>query len=244
MRCSIAWFNPLPHDRRLPLLRRCVRTCDIRPSERELDRITFLGRDPAGHEMESTIAVRKSEALSPKEHLYWLHYRTLEPFIIESLGRSSAPFLDLGCGGRPYRPFCPAGTVGADVSQNATGSVDVIITPAQRLPFDSSSFAGVLCAQVLEHVPDPVMLLDEICRILRHGGQLILTCPFVWELHEEPHDYLRFTKYWLAQNLENAGFSRTKIIPQGGDIAMIGQCILLFTGKKAATPAEPAAKMV
>jgi SAM-dependent methyltransferase len=171
---------------------------------------------------------RKTEALSPPDHLCWLHYRVLEPFIIAQLRQSRTPLLDLGCGNRPYRDYYPKGqTVGADVAQSPMGCVDVLIEPGGGLPLPDDAFETVLCTQVLEHVEDPYRLLAEAHRVLRPGGRLILTCPFIWELHERPHDYLRFSEYWLQNTLTETGFELEVVQRQGGDLATIGQLICL-----------------
>jgi SAM-dependent methyltransferase len=171
---------------------------------------------------------RKAQALSQADHLYWLHFRTLEPFIIAQLARAKAPLLDLGCGNRPYRAHYPRGeAVGADVAQSSLNCVDVLLDDSCTLPFPDDRFETVLCTQVLEHVEHPRRLITEAHRVLRPGGRLILTCPFIWELHERPHDYLRFTEYWLAKTVAEAGFAVETLERQGGDLATIGQLICL-----------------
>jgi SAM-dependent methyltransferase len=171
---------------------------------------------------------RKSQALSPPEHLYWLHFRTLEPFILTQLHHARAPLLDLGCGNRPYQPYYPEGeSVGADVVQSSTGCVDVIIDGHSPLPLPDNKFETILCTQVMEHVEDPYWLIRESYRVLKPGGRLILTVPFIWELHERPHDYLRFSEYWLTKNLTETGFHLETLERQGGDVATIGQLICL-----------------
>jgi ubiquinone/menaquinone biosynthesis C-methylase UbiE len=171
---------------------------------------------------------RKAQALSMSDHLYWLHFRTLEPFIISQLNQSKAPMLDLGCGNRPYKPHYPPGeVVGADVVQSSHGCVEVILESNKSLPFEDNRFETILCTQVLEHVENPYLVLSETHRILRPGGRMILTCPFIWELHERPHDYLRFSEYWLTKNLVDTGFHIEMLDRQGGDLATIGQMICL-----------------
>lgn len=59
---------------------------------------------------------------------------------------------------------------------------------------------------VIEHLPEPREFLAECYRLLRPGGALFITVPFMWEVHEAPHDYYRFTRYGLDFLLEQAGF--------------------------------------
>src|SRR4051794_21351177 len=110
---------------------------------------------------------RKNHALSPVDHLYWLHFRTLEPFILKQLERSTAPLLDVGCGNKPYRSHYPAGeAIGADLAQSSGNCVDVMLDGCGSFPFPDSRFATVLCTQVLEHVDDPYGFIRESCRVL------------------------------------------------------------------------------
>src|SRR5882757_784407 len=56
------------------------------------------------------------------------------------------------------------------------------------LPFKSGSFDKIICSQVLEHVDDPQTVLGELGRVLRPGGRMYLSVPFLWHLHQEPFD--------------------------------------------------------
>lgn len=74
----------------------------------------------------------------------------------------------------------------------------------------------VLATQVLEHVPEPKQMLQEISRVLRPGGHLILTAPHIWGIHEAPHDYFRFTHYGLEYLARQAGLHKVYIKAMGG----------------------------
>jgi SAM-dependent methyltransferase len=73
------------------------------------------------------------------------------------------------------------------------------------------------------------VMIRECKRILRPNGFLILSGPFFWPLHEEPHDFFRFTKYGFEQLLSDAGFSEWEIREDGGDWAqmMLSVCLRL-----------------
>ena len=73
------------------------------------------------------------------------------------------------------------------------------------LPFSDNSFSGVLCTQVLEHVPHPGELLDENARVLIPGGRGVISLPFVWEEHEVPYDFFRFTRFGIVELLSRSG---------------------------------------
>jgi ubiquinone/menaquinone biosynthesis C-methylase UbiE len=105
--------------------------------------------------------------------------------------------LDLGCGEQPYREVYGAHAervVAVDISRRGSESTDAFVRgSAVAIPFADSSFDFVLCSEVLEHVPDPRRAIGEIARVLRPGGRLVLTVPFLYPIHEEPWDFWRFT---------------------------------------------------
>ncbi|MEM8713382.1 MAG: methyltransferase domain-containing protein, partial [Planctomycetota bacterium] len=84
-----------------------------------------------------------------------------------------------------------------------------------RLPFLDGSVDTVLSTEVLEHVPDPRSLVLEMARVLKPGGKLLLTVPFIQPLHELPSDYYRFTPSSLKAFAESAGLSVVSIEPRG-----------------------------
>ncbi len=86
----------------------------------------------------------------------------------------------------------------------------------EQLPVPDASFDAVLNTQVLEHVADPARVAGELLRVLVPGGRLWLTAPLLWPLHEEPHDYWRFTSHGLRHVLEQTGFRVERLEPRGG----------------------------
>lgn len=86
----------------------------------------------------------------------------------------------------------------------------------ERLSFADGSFDVALCTQVLEHVPEPSVVLRELYRVLRAGGTLYLSAPQSWHQHQKPHDYYRYTSFGLRYLLEKAGFRVVSIDNMGG----------------------------
>lgn len=76
---------------------------------------------------------------------------------------------------------------------------------AQHLPFGDNSIDTVLLLDVLEHVDDDLRALDEVCRVIRANGQLLLSIPFLYPLHDEPHDYRRLTEHAIRNHLQSRG---------------------------------------
>jgi SAM-dependent methyltransferase len=134
--------------------------------------------------------------------------------------------LDVGCGRKPYRTLIPATRyVGLDIDSPVTrtlGAADVYYEGG-RFPFPDESFDGVLCSEVLEHIFAPEEFLGEIHRVLRPGGRLLLTVPFVWDEHEQPHDFARYTSFGLRAVLERAGFAIIEQRKSGANARAVAQ---------------------
>jgi len=133
-------------------------------------------------------------------------------FILASFERygHKNELLDLGCGIKPFRHVYfkyTASSIGIDVatSPHTQTQVDVIYDGI-NIPFESSRFDYVLCTEVMEHVAEPTAFLKEINRVMRPGGILIMTTPFLVPLHEEPYDFYRYTKHGISHLISNAGF--------------------------------------
>lgn len=126
--------------------------------------------------------------------------------------------LDLGCGNKPYEKWYEKLTnkqIGCDITQSNLNKVDVIC-PATELKFSDNNFDTILCTQVMEHVFDNRLLVKESYRVLKPGGKIILTVPFCWQLHEEPYDFFRVSKYGLEEIFTSAGFEIITIKANGG----------------------------
>jgi SAM-dependent methyltransferase len=121
----------------------------------------------------------------------------------------SGPLLDVGCGTKPYRSlFATNQYIGLDIDNEIArvrGIADVLYD-GSHFPFEDGQFGALLCNQVLEHVFNPDEFLREMHRVLLPGGQLLLTVPFVWDEHEQPYDYARYSSFGLKALLERNGF--------------------------------------
>ncbi len=82
--------------------------------------------------------------------------------------------------------------------------------------FQDCQFDTVLCLQVLEHVFDPVKMVNECKRVLRQGGFAIFLVPQTSVLHMVPHHYCNFTRYWILEAMQGAGFRVVSLTPIGG----------------------------
>lgn len=156
---------------------------------------------------------------------FFLARRELNRAMRELAPSASGRLLDVGCGTKPYRAlFNVQEYVGLDIDTSLArgrGVADVYYD-GRRFPFDDNSFDAVLCNQVLEHVFNPEEFMRELQRVLTPGGRLILTVPFVWDEHEQPHDFARYSSFGLRALLERNGF---RVLKQR---KLLGDCSLLF----------------
>jgi SAM-dependent methyltransferase len=89
-----------------------------------------------------------------------------------------------------------------------------------------------MATEIFEHCPDPTAVMAEAFRVLRPGGVLFLTVPFLWPLHDLPHDEYRFTPASLERHLRAAGFDEVKLRAQGGWDASLAQMIGLWARRR------------
>jgi SAM-dependent methyltransferase len=146
--------------------------------------------------------------------------------------------LDVGCGNKPYEAFFrPHVTSYLGIEHEATfaataadsdGARPDLTYDGQRLPFEDGSFDTVLSVQVLEHTPKPRHLVFEMARVLADDGLLILLAPFQFRLHEQPHDYYRYSSHGLRHLCEDAGLTVERIDAQGSLWSVIGHKLNSF----------------
>ena len=138
----------------------------------------------------------------------------------------SGRLLDVGCGSMPYQAlFAVDAYIGLDIDSEASrrrGMADYHYD-GHSFPFADASFDAILCNQVLEHVFNPDRFLSEIARVLRPGGKLLLTVPFVWDEHEQPYDYARYSSFGLYALLNKQGLKILHHQKLGADASILFQ---------------------
>lgn len=136
--------------------------------------------------------------------------------------------LDVGCGQKPYLElFCVKEYFGLEIDtpENREKKQADFFYDGSVFPFSHNDFDSVVCNQVLEHVFTPDQFLSEIRRVLKSKGLLLLTVPFVWDEHEQPWDYARYTTFGLKSLLEKNGFEVLKQQKINADVRVIFQLI-------------------
>lgn len=127
--------------------------------------------------------------------------------------------LDIGCAGGWARHTVSAQCdyVGLDyplTAQGIYGTRPDVFADGASLPFHEDSFDTILLLEVLEHVAEPERVLSEIARVLKSGGILLLSMPFLYPLHDAPHDYQRYTAPGLKHAVARAGLDCDEPVPR------------------------------
>ncbi len=157
--------------------------------------------------------------------------------LLAALPRLSGSLLDVGCGYMPYRSLLerPAGPVtryvGLDLPANGYSQPDVE-WDGKTIPLAGGAFDAALATEVFEHCPAPEVVMAEIARVLRVGGVLFLTVPFLWPLHCVPHDEYRYTPYSLERHLRRSGFGEVTLSALGGWDSSLAQMLGLWISRR------------
>ena len=154
----------------------------------------------------------------------------------ETLSQFKGKLLDIGCGKMPYKELIINSSgvnqyIGLDIEEalvyDATVKPD-FIWDGKTMPFDNSSFDCIFGTEVLEHCFEPEVILNEVYRVLKPGGVFFFTIPFVWNLHEVPHDAYRYTPFALEKKLNESRFNEIKIKAFGGWNSSLSQMLGLW----------------
>ena len=138
--------------------------------------------------------------------------------------------IDLGCGKVPlfqtYRHLVESCTcVDWPNTPHKNDFVDHECDLTRPLPFADGEFRTIILSDVLEHVPTPELLWHEMSRILAGGGKILMNVPFYYWLHEQPHDYYRYTEHALRRFAELAGLKVLVLETLGGSAEVLADLL-------------------
>lgn len=116
--------------------------------------------------------------------------------------------LDAGAGNAPYRSlFSSANYETADFEMvDKKYYPSTYVCDLQSIPVEDERFHHVVFNQVMEHLPNPIAVLEELRRVLKPGGTMICTCPLFYAEHEQPYDFYRYTQFAHRYLFKQAGF--------------------------------------
>jgi SAM-dependent methyltransferase len=145
--------------------------------------------------------------------------------------------LDIGCGEKPYKSLFKNITeyIGIDfknysINKDFTGGVPEAFFADDYLdtfvlPYKDQSFDNVVAFQVLEHHKNPTKMISEAVRILKPGGYILMTVPFLAGIHEEPYDYQRITRYGFNELFSKNNCEIVEIKQQGSVFSTISMLL-------------------
>lgn len=148
--------------------------------------------------------------------------------------RMSGRILDVGCGRKPYREMFRSNEyigLEIDTAENRANKQADFFYDGCLFPFPDADFDGIVCNQVLEHIFAPDEFLGEINRVLKPDGLLLLTVPFVWDEHEQPWDYARYSSFGLKSLLEKNGFAVLEQQKINADVRVLFQLVNAYLYK-------------
>jgi SAM-dependent methyltransferase len=160
-----------------------------------------------------------------------IQWSLLERSLKQVAPRARGRLLDVGCGDKPYEAwFHDHVDIYIGIEHVATFAATAagqrsradVVYGGGTLPFRDGAFDTVLNVQVLEHTPRPAALVAEMARVLAPDGLLILTAPFQFRLHEQPHDYFRYSPHGLAELCAEAGLEIVETVQQGSLWSVLG----------------------
>lgn len=145
----------------------------------------------------------------------------------------SGSLLDFGCGTKPYKSLFLNVNEYIGIDFKIEGRTDNysevdLFYDGKVIPFPSATFDSILCTEVLEHVFNIEVVLQEFNRVLKCNGKALITTPFIWEEHEMPHDFARYTTPALIFLYQKNGFKIVKNGKTGNYIEVIFQFTLNY----------------
>lgn len=146
-------------------------------------------------------------------HPQWLLGRRKVPKGLRSV---TGRLLDVGAADRWLEERLSSATSYVALDYPATGKAlygarPDVFANAAALPFPDQCFDVIVCLEVLEHVSEPEVVLAEVSRVLKHGGRVWISMPFLYPLHDAPFDFQRYTEFGLRRSANLAGLEVVRI---------------------------------
>ena len=156
-------------------------------------------------------------------HMNYLNYRWLKKGILNSKRYIKGVCLDIGSGNSPYKKYLINQIdeyIAVDKQEThkhmfSNSKEKFKDADIKNLPFKDNYADTILLTQVLEHIDDPFKALDEVYRVLKKDGILILSVPFIYQTHAAPYDFYRFSEFALRNIIKKYEFKEIEFIHQG-----------------------------
>jgi SAM-dependent methyltransferase len=136
--------------------------------------------------------VRYSKRRSRANLYEWIE-GALREFDFFALGR----VVNIGAGGDVAVLLKRIGLAPLSIDVDPARNPDLVGDIQDLSILEDCSVDGVVCIEVLEHVKHPHLALQELHRIMKPGGIFVGSTPFLLGIHDQPHDYFRYTRHGL-----------------------------------------------
>lgn len=155
----------------------------------------------------------KTYSILRKAEYAWLADVPIAGAVLDLGGGNKADYIDLWS------------NVGEYVSVNIDEAMEpsVIMSVEDSLPLPTNHFSYVIALNLLEHVYQPLKVVDNAYKHTAPGGWFVGAVPFMHQIHGSPHDFYRYTESALTRMLTEAGFVQVSVAPVG-----LGLCSLLY----------------
>lgn len=181
---------------------------------------------------------------TPQRLDVYLSRRTILDGLKAQLTSFHGIFLDIGCGRMPYRSLLlsPPSRVEKYIGLDLAGGAYEQFGPfdlewdGRTMPLADNSIDCAMATEVLEQCPDPELVLEEAARVLKPGGLLFVTVPYLWPVHDPPNDQHRLTPFALERLLRLSGFTDVKLEIGGGWDASLAQMLALWVRRRPMHP--------
>jgi SAM-dependent methyltransferase len=171
--------------------------------------------------------------------------RAILEALLDTLPSFTGIVLDVGCGNIPYKSLVLAPPsrathylgidlkyLGQELKENLYSRPPDLYWDGTNIPLADKAIDTAMATEVFEHCSNLETVLNEIYRVLKPGGHLFFTVPFLWPLHDVPYDEYRYTPFALKRLLRNAGFNNIQMGPTGGWDAALAQMMGLWVRRR------------
>jgi len=165
---------------------------------------------------------------------FYFARRGLYSHISDLVKNLNGRLLDIGCGTKPYKSICNVDEyIGLEIDDegNRNNSFADVFYDGKTMPFENKEFDSVLSNQVFEHVFNPNEFLNEVNRVTKINGVFLLSVPFVWDEHEQPYDYARYSSFGLTHILAQNGFEIIEHRKSNNGVEVIFQLVNAYIYK-------------
>lgn len=163
---------------------------------------------------------------------YFIIRRSLFKCVKSYSNEIKGKMIDIGCGSKPYEKlFDVEKYIGLDIEVSGHDHTNELVDcyyDGKTIPYKDNSFDSAFSSEVFEHIFNLEEILNEIQRVLKPKGKLLITVPFVWEEHEIPHDFARYTSFGIISLLEKHGFKILESKKNTSNIETIFQLLATY----------------